>query len=157
MKNPVTPAEIEPTTFRFVAQHLNHCATVVPVRVEACRNYRDPAVLKGVRDPKIFHIFVLLVARLLSILYIKSFRPNPINSSTDSQSFRFNVKIFSRSPLAGGSNFFFTGTWTRSQLHWAQIRSHARPYGILGGQTETGTCFSLRVSAFPCQHHSTCA
>jgi len=30
MKNPVTPAGIEPATFRFVAQHLNHCATAVP-------------------------------------------------------------------------------------------------------------------------------
>jgi len=26
----MTPAGIEPTTFRFVAQHLNHCATTVP-------------------------------------------------------------------------------------------------------------------------------
>ena len=30
MKNPMTPAGIEPATFRFVAQHLNHCATAVP-------------------------------------------------------------------------------------------------------------------------------
>jgi len=30
MKNPLTPAEIEPATFRFVAQHLNHSATAVP-------------------------------------------------------------------------------------------------------------------------------
>ena len=30
MKNPMTPAGIEPATFQFVAQHLNHCATVVP-------------------------------------------------------------------------------------------------------------------------------
>ena len=29
MKNPLTPAGIEPATFRFVAQHLNHCATSV--------------------------------------------------------------------------------------------------------------------------------
>ena len=29
-KNPLTPAGIEPATFRFVAQHLNHCATAVP-------------------------------------------------------------------------------------------------------------------------------
>ena len=29
MKNPPTPAGIELATFRFVAQHLNHCATVV--------------------------------------------------------------------------------------------------------------------------------
>ena len=27
---PVTPSGIEPATFRFVAQHLNHCATAVP-------------------------------------------------------------------------------------------------------------------------------
>ena len=29
MKNPLTPAGIEPATVRFVAQHLNHCATAV--------------------------------------------------------------------------------------------------------------------------------
>ena len=27
---PMTPSAIEPVTFRFVAQHLNHCATAVP-------------------------------------------------------------------------------------------------------------------------------
>ena len=27
MKNPLTPAGIEPGTLLFVAQHLNHCAT----------------------------------------------------------------------------------------------------------------------------------
>ena len=31
MKNPLTLAGIEPATFRFVAQHLNHCAAAVPV------------------------------------------------------------------------------------------------------------------------------
>jgi len=30
MKNPMTPAGIEPATFQFVAQHLNHYATAVP-------------------------------------------------------------------------------------------------------------------------------
>jgi len=28
----MTPAGIEPATFRFVAQHLNHCATAVILR-----------------------------------------------------------------------------------------------------------------------------
>jgi len=31
MKIPLTPAGIEPATFRFVVQHLNHCATAVPL------------------------------------------------------------------------------------------------------------------------------
>ena len=30
MKNPMTVAGIEPATFWFVAQHLNHRATAVP-------------------------------------------------------------------------------------------------------------------------------
>ena len=29
-KNPLTPSGIEQVTFRFVVQHLNHCATAVP-------------------------------------------------------------------------------------------------------------------------------
>jgi len=29
-RKPITPAGIEPATFRFVAQHLNHCAIAVP-------------------------------------------------------------------------------------------------------------------------------
>ena len=31
MKDPLTPAAIEPATLRFVAQHLNHCAIAVPL------------------------------------------------------------------------------------------------------------------------------
>jgi len=31
----VTPAGIEPAAFRFVAQHLNHCATAVPLDIVA--------------------------------------------------------------------------------------------------------------------------
>ena len=33
IKNPLTTAGIKPETFRFVAQHLNHCATTVPLYV----------------------------------------------------------------------------------------------------------------------------
>jgi hypothetical protein len=33
-KNPVTTSGIEPATFRFVAQKLNHCATAVFVYVQ---------------------------------------------------------------------------------------------------------------------------
>jgi len=38
IKNPPTPAGIEPATFRFVAQHLNHCATAV-TRFNLCFCY----------------------------------------------------------------------------------------------------------------------
>ena len=31
MKNPMTPAGIEPATYRSVVQHLNHCATAAPI------------------------------------------------------------------------------------------------------------------------------
>jgi hypothetical protein len=30
MKNPLTTAGIEPATYRFVAKHLNQCATAFP-------------------------------------------------------------------------------------------------------------------------------
>jgi len=39
MKDPLTPAGIEPATFRFVAQHLNHCATAVPNTISKRRNF----------------------------------------------------------------------------------------------------------------------
>ena len=35
----MTPAGIEPATFRSVAQHLNHCATAVPVIKNVHRSY----------------------------------------------------------------------------------------------------------------------
>jgi len=41
MKNPLTPAGIEPATFRIVAQHLNHCATAVPIFMYVCMYVND--------------------------------------------------------------------------------------------------------------------
>ena len=35
-KVPLTPVGIEPATFRFVTQHLNHCATAVPTFYVKC-------------------------------------------------------------------------------------------------------------------------
>jgi len=40
-ENPVTPAGIEPATFRFVVQHLNHCAAAVPTSKEIILKMTD--------------------------------------------------------------------------------------------------------------------
>ena len=42
MKNPLTPAGIEPATFRFVAQLLNHCVTAVPNTMVLYYNLMGP-------------------------------------------------------------------------------------------------------------------
>ena len=39
-KIPTTPAGIEPATFQFVAQHLNHCATAVPFITSNIYNFK---------------------------------------------------------------------------------------------------------------------
>jgi len=53
MKNPLTPAGIEPVTLRFVARHLNHCATAVPLSVSKCSNLRVLVfILQGEIDPE---------------------------------------------------------------------------------------------------------
>ena len=38
-KIPMTPSGIEPATFRFAEQHLNHCATAVPQRGGGVERY----------------------------------------------------------------------------------------------------------------------
>ena len=45
MKNPLTPTGIEPTTFRFVAQHLNLCATAVPTLLRAGNEFKGEICL----------------------------------------------------------------------------------------------------------------
>jgi len=41
----MTPAGIEPATFRFVAQHLNHCATAVPSVMKGTEYLQTTVVL----------------------------------------------------------------------------------------------------------------
>ena len=50
MSNPVTPAGIEPATFRFVAQHLNLCATAVPKEKRGYWKLKDTALLLCTRE-----------------------------------------------------------------------------------------------------------
>ena len=48
----MTPSGIEPATFRFVAQHLNHCATAVPIRKEYSADFSCLRVLRRIFCPK---------------------------------------------------------------------------------------------------------
>jgi len=50
MKNPLTLVGIEPATFRFVAHHLNHCATAVLIHASSIRNNAmyDLALIKPI-------------------------------------------------------------------------------------------------------------
>jgi hypothetical protein len=46
----MTPSGIEPATFRFVAQYLNHCATVVPMStMETCEKRKHLLTLALVK------------------------------------------------------------------------------------------------------------
>jgi len=69
MKNPLTSAGIEPATFRFVAQHLNHRATAVPhsVRGTVFNAYqRDVGPYENSKPTN---------PRLMAIICVALFRP----------------------------------------------------------------------------------
>jgi len=56
MKNPLTQAGVEQVTFRFVAQHLNHCATAVPLSLSKPYNFCD------------FYLGTLSIFKLLTVV-----------------------------------------------------------------------------------------
>jgi len=58
MKNPPTPAGIEPATFRFVAQHLNHCATAVPRPATKCINKCKYCVLLQIKRVSLWYEYM---------------------------------------------------------------------------------------------------
>ena len=62
MKNPLTPTGIEPATFRFVAQHLKHCATAVPT-VMGIRNISWGVKAAGAWVWQPYHIHVPCVVK----------------------------------------------------------------------------------------------
>jgi hypothetical protein len=66
MKNPLTPAGIEPATYRTVAQHLNHCATAVPKYISAI--YKTPAdrVRRG-QEPTEYQTLLWVLSDWISV------------------------------------------------------------------------------------------
>ena len=62
MKNPLTPAGIEPATFRFVAQHLNHCATAVFTKYSAGNNISE-RVAQVPRQGKLKNIYTVVYGK----------------------------------------------------------------------------------------------
>jgi len=69
-KIPMTPSRIEPATFRFVAQHLNHCTTVVPKISCLFISILCSFILTCISDshPQIFRRTIVLVQHLASSL-----------------------------------------------------------------------------------------
>jgi len=65
-KIPMTPAGIEPATFRLVAQHLNHCATAVPLHI-----WRENII------SKIFLLISFLIFNLVVTWYLILPHKNP--------------------------------------------------------------------------------
>ena len=78
-KNPLIPAGIEPATFRFVAQHLNHCATAVPAFVGSYLNFIvcfDVKLILFLRDSKMRFLKVflyLLESTFITVVVYKLF------------------------------------------------------------------------------------
>ena len=90
----MTPAGIEPATFRFVAQHLNHCATVVPVASRhwhICKNSAVCWILKSLHKTNTCTYFKLVlshavryrrvstaVAIIIRVIYTITVSPNKL-------------------------------------------------------------------------------
>jgi len=64
MKNPRTPAGIELATFGFVAQHLNHCATAVPLVILVC-------FIKYVKPPRARHEWAVSRRLLIAVAWVR--------------------------------------------------------------------------------------
>jgi len=61
----MTPAGIEPATFRFVAQHLKHCATVVP-QLHKYRTSKIKSISVQTQLKAIYYTELCVLACLLS-------------------------------------------------------------------------------------------
>ena len=68
-KIPMTPSEIEPATFRFVAQHINHCATAVPSSVSSFIIIIFALKWSAITKPNTF-VFFVAISKLYSLVIL---------------------------------------------------------------------------------------
>jgi len=67
----MTPSGIEPATFRFVAQHLNHCATTVPDVLVGNRKFFSKETRYGLHACNKYYVlfWVLFPYKFLFLIY----------------------------------------------------------------------------------------
>ena len=93
-KIPMTPSGIKPATFRFVAQHLNHCATAVPHSPTVDLHVRWNRVTADTRSlyTNGFHQRVNRVYKPFRVNETLAMAELPASSSTLSQAARTNTR-----------------------------------------------------------------
>ena len=78
----MTPAGIESATFRFVAQHLNHCATAVPPQSSVLlKTLTGPQLVKKSPPPSRGFITAFTTAHQLSLSWARSIQSVPYPNS----------------------------------------------------------------------------
>ena len=66
----MTPAGIEPATFRFVAQHLNHCATAVSKIIVGFENIQYEMCYKDSNYSSDIYIYIYMYIYIYVYIYI---------------------------------------------------------------------------------------
>ena len=123
MKNPLTPAGIEPSTFRIVAQHLNHCATAVHYLV---RRVSSSCPVLGLLSSGMFcfftslspHFLFCILREMLHLKHLSLFLRFYDSWLSFILSFSFVFRCIRPQAKIIRRFFFFSFHWYYSQL-WA--------------------------------------
>ena len=112
----MTPAGIEPATFRFVAQRLSHCATAVPVDGKSKRNSTVHPLTQERRSPSD------------DLEFVEDFR------QYENKSYGFTGMTF--------GHFDYHILWNYSKVHWAL---RVRKFDFGGSSTLSSARSRFRV------------